>query len=289
MMRCQAAAPAVLLLALAVSGCVRAPAPATTPRLVRPRQRLGRPDPQEDDRRGEGRPDDRLPLHGRVPQRRQRVYPRARIARLEVRDRRPDPLRAGARLRDGRARQRLPEAGQGAAPHGLRFRAGSGQPGHGRDPLPAAHGARGDRLRGRLAYAMGRITALEGRAMGIHMAYAPVVDVNINPDNPIINTRSIGADPALVSRLADGLHPRRPGQRHDRHGQALPRPRRHVPGFPQPPADDRRRPRPAREGRALPVQAGHRRRRPGRHDRPPGRAGPRPDARAAGDPVGRRS
>jgi beta-N-acetylhexosaminidase len=52
------------------------------------------------------------------------------------------------------------------------------------------------------AYAMGRITALEGRAMGIHMAYAPVVDVNIDPDNPIINTRSIGADPALVGRLA---------------------------------------------------------------------------------------
>ena len=56
-----------------------------------------------------------------------------------------------------------------------------------------------------LAYAMGRITALEGRAMGIHMTYAPVVDVNINPDNPIINTRSIGADPALVSRLADAF------------------------------------------------------------------------------------
>ncbi len=56
-----------------------------------------------------------------------------------------------------------------------------------------------------LAYAMGRITAIEGRAMGIHMAYAPVVDVNINPDNPIINTRSIGADPALVSRLANAF------------------------------------------------------------------------------------
>jgi beta-N-acetylhexosaminidase len=53
-----------------------------------------------------------------------------------------------------------------------------------------------------LAYEMGRITALEGRAMGIHMTYAPVVDVNINPDNPIINTRSVGEDPALVSRIA---------------------------------------------------------------------------------------
>jgi len=53
-----------------------------------------------------------------------------------------------------------------------------------------------------IAYQMGRITAIEGRALGIHMAYAPVVDVNINPDNPIINTRSAGADPALVARIA---------------------------------------------------------------------------------------
>lgn len=53
-----------------------------------------------------------------------------------------------------------------------------------------------------LAYQMGKITALEGRALGVHMAYAPVVDVNINPDNPIINTRSIGEDPEQVSRLS---------------------------------------------------------------------------------------
>jgi len=53
----------------------------------------------------------------------------------------------------------------------------------------------------KLAYEMGRITAIEGRALGIHMTYAPVVDVNINPDNPIINTRSAGEDPELVARL----------------------------------------------------------------------------------------
>ena len=53
-----------------------------------------------------------------------------------------------------------------------------------------------------LAYEMGRITALEARAVGIHQTYAPVVDVNINPDNPIINTRSVGEDPELVSRIA---------------------------------------------------------------------------------------
>ena len=52
-----------------------------------------------------------------------------------------------------------------------------------------------------MAYDMGRITAIEGRAVGIHMNYAPVVDVNINPDNPIINTRSFGEDPGSVGRL----------------------------------------------------------------------------------------
>ena len=48
---------------------------------------------------------------------------------------------------------------------------------------------------------MGRITALEGRAVGIHLAFAPVADINSNPANPIINTRSFGADPRAVARL----------------------------------------------------------------------------------------
>jgi len=51
------------------------------------------------------------------------------------------------------------------------------------------------------AYELGRITALEGRAVGIHLAFAPVADVNNNPDNPIINTRSFGEDPKTVGRL----------------------------------------------------------------------------------------
>lgn len=50
-------------------------------------------------------------------------------------------------------------------------------------------------------YLMGRITAIEGRAVGIHMTFAPVADVNNNPTNPVINTRSFGADPALVARF----------------------------------------------------------------------------------------
>jgi len=56
-----------------------------------------------------------------------------------------------------------------------------------------------------LAAEMGRITATEGRAMGVHMTYAPVVDVNVNPDNPVISTRSLGEDPKNVSRLAEAF------------------------------------------------------------------------------------
>ncbi len=51
------------------------------------------------------------------------------------------------------------------------------------------------------AYEIGRITALEGRAVGIHLAFAPVADVNNNPGNPIINVRSFGEDPHTVGRL----------------------------------------------------------------------------------------
>jgi beta-N-acetylhexosaminidase len=51
------------------------------------------------------------------------------------------------------------------------------------------------------AYQVGRITALEGRAVGIHVTFAPVADLNNNPANPIINTRSFGEDPELVGRL----------------------------------------------------------------------------------------
>lgn len=52
-----------------------------------------------------------------------------------------------------------------------------------------------------LAYEMGRITAMEARAVGIHVPFAPVLDVNSNPDNPIINTRSFGEDPQRVGDL----------------------------------------------------------------------------------------
>jgi beta-N-acetylhexosaminidase len=49
------------------------------------------------------------------------------------------------------------------------------------------------------AYELGRITALEARAAGIHWIFAPDADVNSNPANPIINTRSFGEDPHRVA------------------------------------------------------------------------------------------
>jgi beta-N-acetylhexosaminidase len=51
------------------------------------------------------------------------------------------------------------------------------------------------------AYTMGKITALEARAVGIQWIYAPDADVNNNPDNPIINTRSFGEDPQKVGEF----------------------------------------------------------------------------------------
>jgi beta-N-acetylhexosaminidase len=65
-------------------------------------------------------------------------------------------------------------------------------------PSLMAVGAAGEE---ELAYEMGRITALEARAVGIHVPFAPVLDVNNNPDNPIINVRSFGEDPMQVSRM----------------------------------------------------------------------------------------
>src|SRR6266403_2674749 len=51
------------------------------------------------------------------------------------------------------------------------------------------------------AYTLGKITALEARAVGVHWIYAPDADVNNNPGNPIINTRSFGEDPARVAEF----------------------------------------------------------------------------------------
>lgn len=60
------------------------------------------------------------------------------------------------------------------------------------------------------AEAFGRITAQEARAIGVHWNFFPDADVNSNPANPIINTRSFGEDPRqvgdLVSAYIKGAH-----------------------------------------------------------------------------------
>ncbi len=53
------------------------------------------------------------------------------------------------------------------------------------------------------AEAFGRITAQEARAIGVHWNFFPDADVNSNPANPIINTRSFGEDPQAVSDLVN--------------------------------------------------------------------------------------
>ena len=73
----------------------------------------------------------------------------------------------------------------------------------------------------------GELTARESRAAGIHWAFAPVADVNVNPANPIINLRSFGEDPARVAVLVAAFVRRGACRRRPDDGEALPRTRRH--------------------------------------------------------------
>lgn len=53
-----------------------------------------------------------------------------------------------------------------------------------------------------LAFQMGQVTAQEAQAIGLNWVLAPVVDVNNNPANPVINVRAFGETPEIVSSLA---------------------------------------------------------------------------------------
>ena len=68
-----------------------------------------------------------------------------------------------------------------------------------RFPLAMAIGATGNE---HFAYEAGKATAEEGRMLGVNVDFYPVVDVQNNPGNPIINIRSFGEDPARVSAFA---------------------------------------------------------------------------------------
>ena len=52
-----------------------------------------------------------------------------------------------------------------------------------------------------LAYDQGKITAIEAKALGVHITFSPVMDINNNPNNPIINFRSYSDNPHTVSKF----------------------------------------------------------------------------------------
>lgn len=71
-----------------------------------------------------------------------------------------------------------------------------------RFPTAMAVSAAGDPA---LSMRMGEAVAEEARAAGLHWNFAPSVDLNSNPRNPVINTRSYGDTPERASRMADAL------------------------------------------------------------------------------------
>jgi beta-N-acetylhexosaminidase len=68
-------------------------------------------------------------------------------------------------------------------------------------PRQMAMGAIAGDAAARLIREEARITAVEARAIGVHVNFAPLADVNNNPRNPVINTRSYGEDPGRVAIL----------------------------------------------------------------------------------------
>lgn len=81
------------------------------------------------------------------------------------------------------------------------FEGGPGQQFEGASEFPAnmALSAAGSEA---LAYEVGKAGAVEGRAIGIHLTYSPVVDVQTRPDNPVLSVRSFGSDVTLLGKMA---------------------------------------------------------------------------------------
>jgi beta-N-acetylhexosaminidase len=57
----------------------------------------------------------------------------------------------------------------------------------------------------KLAYKVGQALGREVAAVGVNVDFAPVCDVNNNPNNPVVGTRSFGEDPAVVGQLSAAL------------------------------------------------------------------------------------
>lgn len=113
------------------------------------------------------------------------------------------PIAAASTLNRLQALSKIPMLNTGDFEAGLGFRI----QGATLFPRAMAFGAAGDE---QLAFEAARITAIESRAIGVHLNFAPVADVNNNPRNPVINTRSFGEVPDAVGKLASayirGLH-----------------------------------------------------------------------------------
>jgi len=86
--------------------------------------------------------------------------------------------------------------------HGVGMRVNGGT----RFPRAMAFGAADDPA---LVREASRLAGVEARAIGVHVNFAPVADVNNNPRNPVINIRSFGEDPVRVGTMVrsavDGL------------------------------------------------------------------------------------
>jgi beta-N-acetylhexosaminidase len=114
-----------------------------------------------------------------------------------------EPLEAAALMNQLQRESKLPLIFAADFERGLpmRFNGATGF------PHAMAFGAAGDR---NFAYQFGRITGEEAKAIGIQWNWFPDADVNSNPNNPIINTRSFGEDPKQVSELVtayiEGAH-----------------------------------------------------------------------------------
>jgi beta-N-acetylhexosaminidase len=106
------------------------------------------------------------------------------------------PLDVAAKLNSLQRRSRLPLLIAADLEYGTGMRLQGGTA----FPPPMGLAAGGSELD---AYELGRITALEAKAVGIQLTFSPVADVNNNPLNPIINTRSFGEDPADVARFVN--------------------------------------------------------------------------------------
>lgn len=68
-------------------------------------------------------------------------------------------------------------------------------------PRAMAFGATGDP---QLAYEAGKVVGAESRALGVHVDFGPVADVNNNPRNPVINIRSFGEEPSKAGAMVAG-------------------------------------------------------------------------------------